>query len=281
MGRAAGEGRRHALAADANLTATEVAALSDTLAGFDRRSPAGPWTHDVLLLIRDHPRTLADRLRGDLELLAFKRRVRRLKELGLTRSLEVGYELSPRGAECLRREGRSVRVRIGSVEQAARRSLDDRRRVTVDAAVPAPRLLYLVKQLELAIRARLDVALRKHGITVPQYTALTVLERHPEMTSAQLARHAFVSAQAMDGVVRALQASGYIERHRNADNRRQIVISLTSRALSMLEECREAVDQIEDIAFGELSPQERAQLSQWLAHGRRALEASPRPLVAD
>ena len=28
---------------------------------------------------------------------AFKRDVRKLKELGLTRSLEVGYELSPRG----------------------------------------------------------------------------------------------------------------------------------------------------------------------------------------
>jgi hypothetical protein len=29
--------------------------------------------------------------------VAFKRDVRRLKELGLTESLEVGYRLSPRG----------------------------------------------------------------------------------------------------------------------------------------------------------------------------------------
>lgn len=150
----------------------------------------------------------------------------------------------------------------------------------MDAAAP-PRLLYLVKQLELAIRARLDAALRRHGITVPQYTALTVLERHPEMTSAQLARHAFVSAQAMDGVVRALQAAGFIERHRNADNRRQIVISLTPRAFSMLEECRDAVDEIEDTAFGDLSAEERAQLGAWLTGGRRALDSSHRALVAD
>ena len=32
-----------------------------------------------------------------LERVVFKRRVRRLKELGLTESLEVGYRLSPRG----------------------------------------------------------------------------------------------------------------------------------------------------------------------------------------
>jgi len=40
-------------------------------------------------------RILADRL--GREKLAFKRDVRTLKELGLTHSLEVGYELSPRG----------------------------------------------------------------------------------------------------------------------------------------------------------------------------------------
>src|SRR5918995_3614796 len=69
--------------------------------------------------------------------------------------------------------------------------------------VPAPRLLYVVKQLESAIRAQMDLALRSRRITVPQYTALTVLEQHDEMSAAQLARHTFVSAQAMEGVVGA------------------------------------------------------------------------------
>lgn len=38
----------------------------------------------------------------------FKRDVRRLKELGLTRSLEVGYELSPRGRAYLGRRSRTA-----------------------------------------------------------------------------------------------------------------------------------------------------------------------------
>lgn len=98
----AGADRRIELADDATLSPSDVAALAETLAGFDRRSRDAPWTHDVLRRIRERPRTPADRLRGDLELLAFKRRVRRLKELGLTRSLEVGYEVSPRGTAYLR-----------------------------------------------------------------------------------------------------------------------------------------------------------------------------------
>ncbi|WP_139417962.1 hypothetical protein [Agromyces laixinhei] len=99
----AGPDARIELAADDALSDADVATIAEDLAGIDRRSPGGPWTHDVLHAIHDEPATPADRLRGDLELLAFKRRVRRLKELGLTRSLEVGYELSPRGAMYLQR----------------------------------------------------------------------------------------------------------------------------------------------------------------------------------
>ena len=74
-----------------------------------------------------------------------------------------------------------------------------------DADVPTspepPTLLYLMKQLELAVRARLDDLVRADGLTALQYTALTVLERHPDLTSAQLARRSFVTAQTMAEMV--------------------------------------------------------------------------------
>ena len=54
-------------------------------------------------------------------------------------------------------------------------------------------LIYLVKQVELAVRSRLDELLRPDGLTALQYTALTVLERHPDMSVGparpQLLRH--------------------------------------------------------------------------------------------
>ena len=142
--------------------------------------------------------------------------------------------------------------------------------------VPAPRLLYLVKQLESAIRARMDVALRSRRITVPQYTALTVLEQHDDMSAAQLARHTFVTAQAMEGVVGALQNAGFIVRHRDPENRRRLVISLTGEGHALLEDCRADIDRIEAAAFAALTTQERGQLSEWLSEGRRALAAEAR-----
>ena len=81
----------------------ELEALVKKLAGKDRRSPRGAWTRLTLELIRDHPgRRAADLAEQvDLDKPTFKRDVRKLKELGLTISLETGYELSPRGAAVL------------------------------------------------------------------------------------------------------------------------------------------------------------------------------------
>ena len=47
----------------------------------------------------------------------------------------------------------------------------------------APSLLYLVKQVELAIRSRLDDLLRPHDLTTATYTALTVLQRGTRTTA--------------------------------------------------------------------------------------------------
>ena len=64
-----------------------------------RRFRRLPWARPVLELIEAHPATVSTELAEQLgmERLRFKERVRRLKALGLTESLEVGYRLSPRG----------------------------------------------------------------------------------------------------------------------------------------------------------------------------------------
>jgi hypothetical protein len=86
---------------NADLTPADRAALERRLARMDGTTP---WTSLFMDLIAAYP----GRRAGDLaqmagvERLDFKARVRRLKALGLTISLEVGYRLSPRG-EALRR----------------------------------------------------------------------------------------------------------------------------------------------------------------------------------
>jgi hypothetical protein len=83
--------------------AAERATLAERLARYDRASPRGPWTAVTLAAIAERPATLAADLAAALgrDTTSFKRDVRKLKELGLTESLDVGYRLSPRGVAFL------------------------------------------------------------------------------------------------------------------------------------------------------------------------------------
>jgi hypothetical protein len=90
---------REELASNADLSAAEVEELTGKLAKLDELNRHGAWTTGTLRLIAARPATRAGDLAAELgrDLAGFKSDVRKLKNLGLTRSLEVGYELSPRG----------------------------------------------------------------------------------------------------------------------------------------------------------------------------------------
>jgi hypothetical protein len=105
--RFAGPDPREALRGKSALTTAEVEVVKQRLARLDARSPRGPWTERVLRLIDANPGKRAALLAQRLgrETLPFKVDVRKLKELGLTESLEIGYRLSPRGRVVLARMG--------------------------------------------------------------------------------------------------------------------------------------------------------------------------------
>ena len=94
----AGADPRIALRNRSDLDEDEVTEIKARLAGFDL-GERRPWTVAVLEVIRDRPGVRAPDLAASFgrETQPFKRDVRKLKELGLTESLEVGYRLSPRG----------------------------------------------------------------------------------------------------------------------------------------------------------------------------------------
>jgi hypothetical protein len=77
----------------------EIGAIVARLERLDRASSYGTWTRQTLDLIDRQPERRAPDLaaKAGRETAAFKRDVRKLKELGLTESLAIGYRLSPRG----------------------------------------------------------------------------------------------------------------------------------------------------------------------------------------
>ncbi|MDF2190184.1 hypothetical protein [Paraflavitalea sp. CAU 1676] len=95
---------RIALRAQEQISKEEFVTLKAALERLDKYSKTGPWTSTVLLAIRDNPglraADLAHTTGKEKEWL--KPNIRKLKEQGLTISLDPGYELSPRGAAFLK-----------------------------------------------------------------------------------------------------------------------------------------------------------------------------------
>jgi DNA-binding MarR family transcriptional regulator len=141
----------------------------------------------------------------------------------------------------------------------------------------APSLLYLVKQLELSVRARLTDLVRPAGVTALQYTALTVLERHDGLSTAQLARHSFVTAQTMADMVAVLAERGLIRRERNPGNRREMLIYLTDQGTTLLDGLAGPVRRLEEEMTRDLDP---AQLRQALGAAWHALSRPDEPVTA-
>jgi hypothetical protein len=98
-----GADRRVALRQKDDLSEADIDALMKRMTRLDRASSHGAWTRQALELIDSKPAVVSTVLAAEmgLERPVFKLDIRKLKESGLTESLEVGYRLSPRGKRLL------------------------------------------------------------------------------------------------------------------------------------------------------------------------------------
>ena len=136
-------------------------------------------------------------------------------------------------------------------------------------------LLYLIKQVELAVRDALDEVVATADLTVLQYTALTVLERHPGITSAELARSAFVRAQTMAEMVTYLLDRQLVTRERDQDNRRQYRLSLSEEGQKVLDGLFDAVADIESKMLEGFDAGQTEILRIYLLRCRHSLSGKP------
>ncbi len=150
--------------------------------------------------------------------------------------------------------------------------MTSRRTPATDQPVkPAPRLSYVVYRLERRIRARLDEALVRYGITTTEYMALSELRTRAGLSSAELARIAFVTPQAMNLVVRELEQRGLIHRDAHPDGGRVLRAHLTREGQAVLRHCDRSLDGIEEDMLAEVDDTTRATLMEGLALCTRAL----------
>ena len=138
---------------------------------------------------------------------------------------------------------------------------------TASAAEPSPalpRLSYLVFRLERRIRAHLDDALARHGSTTTEYMTLSELRLRAGLSSAQLARIAFVTPQAMNQVIRSLEQRGLIRRRPGDNGGRELGTTLTRAGAGLLRRCDRALDELEHVMLADLDDRDHDTFSGYL-----------------
>lgn len=113
--------------------------------------------------------------------------------------------------------------------------------------VVAKRLGYALKLAQHALRLRMDEALRTISLTTPQYAVLSAVEAEPGMSNARLARSAFVTPQAMQGVLANLERDGLLHRTPEPAHGRILRSELTAKGARTLEHGHLAVRIVEDV----------------------------------
>jgi DNA-binding MarR family transcriptional regulator len=99
----------------------------------------------------------------------------------------------------------------------------------VRPAIPAqPDFLVQLRRTQHAVRTRLDADLAETGLTTPQYTVLSAIEREGALSASDLAREFGMTAQTVNVLVKSLEAGGYLRRDRHPTHGRILLASLTA-----------------------------------------------------
>jgi DNA-binding MarR family transcriptional regulator len=159
--------------------------------------------------------------------------------------------------------------------------------MTSAASAPLPsetpqsraRVAYLVYRVERRLRSRLDEVTRTYGVTTTEYVTLSILRERDGMSSAQLARWAFVTPQAMNLVISALERRKLVRRRPDPSHGRVLRTSVTAKGTQVLERCDRSMDQIEADMLRDLPPDAIEHLRTALGYCAHALETA-RPRLA-
>ncbi len=143
-----------------------------------------------------------------------------------------------------------------------------------------PRLSYVFGRLERVLRRRLSAAVESHGLTLPAYTALSVLQAQDGLSNAQLARRSLMTPQSMSEVLAFLVERGFVRRSSEPDDRRIVRIELTAQGTRVLSRCNREVTAIEEEMLVDLDDAEAAALRDLLGRCSVALQRATSGLPA-
>lgn len=126
-----------------------------------------------------------------------------------------------------------------------------------DPGAGTPTLVYVVGRVNQGVRRELKSRLARWDLSVPEFTALSVLEARPELSNAQLARRSIITRQSMNVVVASLERRGLISRTADPSHGRILRARVTPAGCKLLKTIAPTVTELQDEMLADVSPAHR------------------------
>jgi DNA-binding MarR family transcriptional regulator len=134
-----------------------------------------------------------------------------------------------------------------------------------------PSLGYVVARLDRVTRRAVEQAVAPKSLTVTQYTILSALARQPGLSSAQLARRAYISPQSMNEMLLALEVRELVIRKADKLHRRILQTHLTATGKRLVRACDVSVSTLEQQMTEGMTAAESDQLRSLMVRAVRNL----------
>lgn len=134
-----------------------------------------------------------------------------------------------------------------------------------DASEHPASLIYAIGRVNQGIRRRMRTTLTQWGLSVQEFTTLSVLSSRPGLSNAQLARRALVTPQAMIEILSKLEARGLVRREVDPAHGRILRAELTPAARALIVDAELAIQAIQEEMLVSVSAGDRAATTRAMA----------------
>jgi DNA-binding MarR family transcriptional regulator len=125
------------------------------------------------------------------------------------------------------------------------------------ARATSPSFAYVVGRVDQGVRREMRRRLEPFGLSVPEYTALSILRAVPGLSNAQLARRSLITPPAMLEVLASLERRALVERHADPQHGRIRRAELTADGTRTLRAASREIDRLSDQLLDAIPDDER------------------------
>lgn len=115
----------------------------------------------------------------------------------------------------------------------------------------------MIGRVDHAVRRQMRRVLSPWDLGVPEFTALSILQRRPGLSNAQMARRTLVTPQSMIEILARLEARGLVVRSSDPNHGRILRSALTTQGAEVVHAAQAEIDRLQDDLLDGLSDEQR------------------------